>query len=215
MLYGHPSITKVTRDNNHRFKTLKLGQRAYTESGVNFGKTPYVVESLPDPVKGPYHIICVPGHTGWSGVGDTSYYETHYSILEERIGGPWKCHTHDRKFGKKWKNGIKELREEVKALMRGTTKAHEKTKAEAKSLGKHHMQCLETELLELEAVKLVYEDTITTLTKKIKALNDAHQKLGRMVYDTDRSVHEIQVKASKCLKRIREIKETFALRKEK
>jgi hypothetical protein len=219
MLSGYPTITKVTEDNEHRHGKLKPGQRAYSEAGCNFGSChPYVVASLPHHEKGPYHIICIPGHTGWCSVGNTDYYETYYAILEEAKGpgkGGWKCHVREAKFGKKWKAGIKELREQVEALMRGTTKAQEKAKRAAKALDDCDMERLNAERLQLFHEKSVLSDAVLPLANNVKALEEARREMGNAIIDTTSTLRNLREGIEKRVNRLSEITRVFELRKEK
>ncbi len=60
--------------------------------GVNFGprsKPPTVLYQ-----KGVFYIFKIPGHTGWSGQGQQSYYKT--SVGVARLGVPHRIQTHCR-----------------------------------------------------------------------------------------------------------------------
>lgn len=57
------------------FKVLPDG-RVYT-IGIDFGAPLKIIAE-----RGPYRIVHVPGHTGWSGLGQTRYYQPWYMLIK-------------------------------------------------------------------------------------------------------------------------------------
>lgn len=67
--------------------------------GISFGPvkaTPFVVRE-----EGSFAIVKYPGHTAYSGRGETKYYAGHYEIWNL---GEGLCYAEVRDFGSKWKD---------------------------------------------------------------------------------------------------------------
>ena len=57
-----------------------------------------------------WRVIKIKGHTGWSGIGMTSYYETNYLVV--KLNKQFKViEAYDGYFGKEWRKGIQEIKE--------------------------------------------------------------------------------------------------------
>ena len=75
--------------------------------GIDFGGQKGQPKVKSEPVPGRFYVVVNPGTTQWSSVGETTYYQTTYYLLEAR-DGRWQQRAVVEP-GKQWSKAVKEL----------------------------------------------------------------------------------------------------------
>jgi hypothetical protein len=88
--------------------------------GIDFGPHVFVLDS-PGGELGEYHIVKVPGHMAWAGIGQRDYYETYYYIMRVNMRDNFLCGEmiYEIAPGRKWRQALVLLREKIKELQAG------------------------------------------------------------------------------------------------
>lgn len=93
-------------------RRIQMGKDHVQTPGIDWGGLPKVIYT-----QGNYEIWRIKGHTGWSGIGMTSYYPTEYRIAKRE--GERVHLSQGHAFGKDWRKGLEALKERIKELQDG------------------------------------------------------------------------------------------------